>query len=132
MAWGINNLDVHAKRYHEIHLDWAALGALIKLWHPQTHTFLFKTFEATILLEEVEVLLGLKQMKRGAEDEMAVMPRSYTSRGVYTTLVIVGVDTSIDGVDTGSLFLELFHEDRVQCVNTAPGSVDTRPSSQET
>ncbi|MQL89627.1 hypothetical protein Taro_022202 [Colocasia esculenta] len=51
---------------------------------------------------------------------------------VYTALVIAGVDTSIDGVDTGSLFLEFFHEDRVQCVDTAPGSVDTRPSSQET
>ncbi|MQL82182.1 hypothetical protein Taro_014648 [Colocasia esculenta] len=41
---------------------------------------------------------------------------------VYTALVIDGVDTSIDGVDTGSLFLEFFHEDRVQCVDTAPGS----------
>ncbi|MQL74343.1 hypothetical protein Taro_006698 [Colocasia esculenta] len=51
---------------------------------------------------------------------------------VYTALVIDGVDTSIDGVDTGSLFLDLFHEVRVQCVDTAPGSVDTRPSSQET
>ncbi|MQL95164.1 hypothetical protein Taro_027823 [Colocasia esculenta] len=51
---------------------------------------------------------------------------------VYTVLVMDGVDTSIDDVDTGSLFLELFHEDRVQCVDIAPGSVDTRPSSQET
>ncbi|MQM21082.1 hypothetical protein Taro_054115, partial [Colocasia esculenta] len=52
---------------------------------------------------------------------------------VYTALVI-------DGVDTGSLFLELFHEERVQCVDTVPrsgvdtvlGSVDTRPSFQKT
>ncbi|MQM00857.1 hypothetical protein Taro_033605 [Colocasia esculenta] len=51
---------------------------------------------------------------------------------VYTALVIDSVDTPIDGVDTGSESLKLFHEDRVKCVDTAPGSVDTRPSSQET
>ena len=33
---------------------------MIELWHPQTHTFVFPSFEATILLEEVEILLGLK------------------------------------------------------------------------
>ncbi|MQL71568.1 hypothetical protein Taro_003890, partial [Colocasia esculenta] len=50
---------------------------------------------------------------------------------VYTTLVIDGVDTSIDGVDTGSLFLELFHEDRVYIalvidgVDTSIDGVDT-------
>ncbi|MQL84160.1 hypothetical protein Taro_016660 [Colocasia esculenta] len=37
---------------------------------------------------------------------------------VYTALVIDGVDTSID--------------DMVKCVDTALGSVNTRPSSQET
>ena len=36
------------------------LRALIELWHPQTHTFVFPSFEATVLLEEVEILLGLK------------------------------------------------------------------------
>ena len=33
---------------------------MIELWHPQTHTFVFSSFEATILLEEVKLLLGLK------------------------------------------------------------------------
>ena len=33
---------------------------MIELWHPQTHTFIFPSFEATILLEEVEILLGLR------------------------------------------------------------------------
>ncbi|MQL90683.1 hypothetical protein Taro_023280 [Colocasia esculenta] len=42
------------------------------------------------------------------------------------------VDTPIDGVDTGSKSLKLFHEDRVKCVDTVPGSVDTRPSLQKT
>ncbi|MQL81897.1 hypothetical protein Taro_014366, partial [Colocasia esculenta] len=51
---------------------------------------------------------------------------------VYTDLVIDSVDTPIDGVDTGSESLKLFHEDRVKCVDTVPSSVDTRPSLQKT
>ncbi|MQL68681.1 hypothetical protein Taro_000963 [Colocasia esculenta] len=42
------------------------------------------------------------------------------------------VDTPIDGVDTVSEFLKLFHEIRVKCVDTVHGRVDTRPSSQQT
>ncbi|MQM14950.1 hypothetical protein Taro_047886 [Colocasia esculenta] len=42
------------------------------------------------------------------------------------------VDTPIDGVDTGYHSLKQFHEDRVQCVDTVPGSVNTRPSLQKT
>ncbi|MQL90702.1 hypothetical protein Taro_023294 [Colocasia esculenta] len=42
------------------------------------------------------------------------------------------VDTPIDGVDTGLEFLKLFHENRVKCVDTVHGRVNTRPSSQET
>ena len=37
------------------------------------------------------------------------------------------VDTPIDGVDTGSEFLMRFHENRVKCVDTVHGRVDTRP-----
>ncbi|MQL70165.1 hypothetical protein Taro_002468 [Colocasia esculenta] len=42
------------------------------------------------------------------------------------------VDTPIDGVDTGSEFLKLFHENRVKCVDTVYGRVDTRPRFQKT
>ena len=35
------------------------------MWHPQTHTFIFPSFEATILLEEVEILLGIKSSSNG-------------------------------------------------------------------
>ncbi|MQM16634.1 hypothetical protein Taro_049593 [Colocasia esculenta] len=41
---------------------------------------------------------------------------------------IESVDTPIDGVDTGSTSLKLFHEDRVKCADTVPSTVDTRPS----
>ena len=44
----------------KVQFHWESLGALIELWHPQTHTFVFLSFEATVLLEEVEILLGLK------------------------------------------------------------------------
>ncbi|MQL99846.1 hypothetical protein Taro_032572 [Colocasia esculenta] len=42
---------------------------------------------ATILLEEVEILLGLKWMKQGEEDEMTLMPRCYTSRAVLKSFL---------------------------------------------
>ncbi|MQM11467.1 hypothetical protein Taro_044374 [Colocasia esculenta] len=42
------------------------------------------------------------------------------------------VDTPIGGVDTGSESLKQFREDRVKCVDTAPGSVDTSPRFQKT
>ncbi|MQL94923.1 hypothetical protein Taro_027583 [Colocasia esculenta] len=38
------------------------------------------------------------------------------------------VDTPTDGVDTGHQSLKQIHEDRVHCVDTVPGSVNTRPS----
>ncbi|MQL68797.1 hypothetical protein Taro_001084 [Colocasia esculenta] len=52
-------------------------------------------------------------------------------RGVYR-FCHGSVDTPIDGVDTGSESLKVFHEDRVKCVDTAPGSVDTSPRFQKT
>ena len=33
---------------------------MIELWHPQTHTFVFPSFEVTILLEELEILFNLR------------------------------------------------------------------------
>ncbi|MQL92818.1 hypothetical protein Taro_025448 [Colocasia esculenta] len=52
--------------------------------------------------------------------------------GVHIHRDYSSVDTPIDGVDTGSESLKLFHEDRVKCVDTTPGSVDTRPRFQKT
>ncbi|MQL85260.1 hypothetical protein Taro_017778 [Colocasia esculenta] len=42
------------------------------------------------------------------------------------------VDTPTDGVDIGHQSLKQIHEDMVHCVDTVPGSVDTRPSLQKT
>ena len=59
-SWGLGRLLVVGNHIKKIQFHWESLGALIELWHPQTHTFVFPSFEATILLEEVEILLGLK------------------------------------------------------------------------
>ncbi|MQL87216.1 hypothetical protein Taro_019751 [Colocasia esculenta] len=56
-----------------------------------------------------------------------------TSTGDRTYISYHGsVDTPTDGVDTGHQSLKQIHENRVHCVDTVPGSVDTRPSLQKT
>ncbi|MQM23749.1 hypothetical protein Taro_056816, partial [Colocasia esculenta] len=42
-----------------------------------------------------------------------------------------GVDTPLGGADTGSESLKQFHENRVHCVDTVLGSVDTSPRFQK-
>ena len=59
-SWGLSRLLVVGNHIRKVQFHWESLRALIELWHPQTHTFVFPSFEATILLEEVEILLGLK------------------------------------------------------------------------
>ena len=58
--WRLERLLVVGKHIMKIQFSWECLGALIELWHPQTHTFIFPSFKVTILLEEVEVLFGLR------------------------------------------------------------------------
>ena len=59
-SWGLGHLLIMGKHIRKIQFLWECLRALIELWHPQTHTFIFPSFEATILLEEIEILLGLR------------------------------------------------------------------------
>ena len=59
-SWGLGRLLVVGNHIRKVQFHWESLGALIELWHPQTHTFVFPSFEATILLEEVEILFSLK------------------------------------------------------------------------
>ena len=69
--WGLSTVLVLAKQYHKIMHGWDSLTALAELWHPQTHTFIFPGFEATILLEELELMLGLSKYKRGEEHALS-------------------------------------------------------------
>ena len=63
--WRLERLLVVGKHIPKVQFSWECLGALIELWHPQTHTFIFFSFEVTILLEEVEILLDIKSSLDG-------------------------------------------------------------------
>ncbi|MQL95929.1 hypothetical protein Taro_028600 [Colocasia esculenta] len=49
--WGLSTVFVLAKNYNKMVHVWESVTAMMELWHPQTNTFVFPGFEATILLE---------------------------------------------------------------------------------
>ncbi|MQM00802.1 hypothetical protein Taro_033541 [Colocasia esculenta] len=65
--WGLSTVFLLAKNYNKMVHVWESVTAMTELWHPQTNTFVFPGFEATILLEELEVMLGLPCYQRGEE-----------------------------------------------------------------
>ncbi|MQL68499.1 hypothetical protein Taro_000769 [Colocasia esculenta] len=65
--WGLSTVLVLAKKHDKIIHVWDSITALTELWHTQTQSFIFPYFEATILLEELEIMLGLPRYHRGAE-----------------------------------------------------------------
>ncbi|MQM05181.1 hypothetical protein Taro_037990 [Colocasia esculenta] len=65
--WGLSTVFVLAKNYNKLVHVWESATAMVELWHPQTNSFIFPEFEATILLEELEIMLGLPRYLRGEE-----------------------------------------------------------------
>ena len=64
---------VYAKHLPKLVWHWESLGALIELWHPKTHTFIFQEFEATVLLEEISLFLGWSHLEHA--DDLTRLPQ---------------------------------------------------------
>ncbi|MQM08161.1 hypothetical protein Taro_041016 [Colocasia esculenta] len=86
--WGLSTVLVLAKKYDKMVHVWDSVTALAERWHPQTHTFVFPTFEATVLLEELEIMLVLPRYQRG--EELAV---SYTVASINSWSILVEITT---------------------------------------
>lgn len=67
-SWHLQSLLFLGRNFQKISFDWHSISALVEMWHPQTHTFIFPSFEATVLLEEVEAYLSLPKSRVGEED----------------------------------------------------------------
>ncbi|MQM01713.1 hypothetical protein Taro_034473 [Colocasia esculenta] len=47
--WGLSTVFMMAKNYNKLVHVWESVTAMAELWHPQTNSFVFPEFEATIL-----------------------------------------------------------------------------------
>ncbi|MQM21938.1 hypothetical protein Taro_054986 [Colocasia esculenta] len=65
--WELSTIFVLAKNYNKLVHVWESVTAMVELWHPQTNSFIFPEFEATIFLEELEIMLGLPRYQRGED-----------------------------------------------------------------
>ncbi|MQL90005.1 hypothetical protein Taro_022593 [Colocasia esculenta] len=86
--WGLSTVFVLAKNYNKLVHVWESVTAMVELWHPQTNSFIFPEFEATILLEELEIMLGLPRYQRG--EELAI---SYTVEQINSWSILAYITT---------------------------------------
>ncbi|MQM03968.1 hypothetical protein Taro_036756 [Colocasia esculenta] len=86
--WGLSTVFVLAKNYNKLVHVWESVTAMVELWHPQTNSFIFPEFEATILLEELEIMLGLPRYQRG--EEFAI---SYTVDQINSWSILAYITT---------------------------------------
>ena len=66
------HMVIYAKHLLKLVWHWESLGALIELWRPKTHTFIFPEFEATVLLEEINMFLGWSHLEHA--DDLTKLP----------------------------------------------------------
>ncbi|MQM06745.1 hypothetical protein Taro_039574 [Colocasia esculenta] len=86
--WGLSTVFVLARNYNKLVHVWESVTAMVELWHPQTNLFIFPEFEATILLEELEIMLGLPRYQRG--EELAI---SYTMEQINSWSILAYITT---------------------------------------
>ncbi|MQL84932.1 hypothetical protein Taro_017438 [Colocasia esculenta] len=86
--WGLSTVFVLAKNYNKLVHVWESVTAMVELWHPQTNSFIFPEFEATIILEELEIMLGLPHYQRGEESTI-----SYTVEQINSWSILAYITT---------------------------------------
>ncbi|MQL68683.1 hypothetical protein Taro_000961 [Colocasia esculenta] len=86
--WGLSTIFVLAKNYNKLVHVWESVTAMVELWHPQTNLFIFPEFEATIVLEELEIILGLPRYQRGEESAI-----SYTVEQINSWSILAYITT---------------------------------------
>ncbi|MQM22171.1 hypothetical protein Taro_055219 [Colocasia esculenta] len=86
--WGLSTIFVLAKNYNKLVHVWESVTAMVELWHPQTNSFIFPEFEATIFLEELEIMLGLPRYQRGEESAL-----SYTVEQINSWSILAYITT---------------------------------------
>ncbi|MQM17559.1 hypothetical protein Taro_050530 [Colocasia esculenta] len=86
--WGLSTILVLAKNYNKLVHVWESVTAMVELWHPKTNSFIFPEFEATILLEELEIMLGLPRYQRGQESAL-----SYTIEQINSWSILAYITT---------------------------------------
>ncbi|MQM14928.1 hypothetical protein Taro_047863 [Colocasia esculenta] len=98
--WGLSTVFVLAKNYNKLVHVWESVTAMVELWHPQTNSFVFPEFEAMILLEELEILLGLPRYQWGEEPTISytVEQINYWSILAYITTKKTDLYTMTSGM----------------------------------
>ncbi|MQL73416.1 hypothetical protein Taro_005766 [Colocasia esculenta] len=86
--WGLSTVFMLAMNYNKMVHVWESVTVMTELWHPQKNTFVFPGFEATILLEELEIMLGLPRYQRGEEQTI-----SYTVEQINSWSILAYITT---------------------------------------
>nr|XP_009778608.1 PREDICTED: serine/threonine-protein phosphatase 7 long form homolog [Nicotiana sylvestris] len=91
-------------RIGRMQLDWSLITALVERWIPETHTFYLPTGEATITLEDVQVLYGLRIDGRALPQYIRSM-----TRGQYLDMMgqFTGYRPQGDDVQRGGIRVAL-------------------------